>query len=181
MIRLRKADRAASAAAVAVVLSALVSAGPARAAESGVNPDQAAPAQEQVAPQASPKPTPTKRTPARRAGTDRVEQWIASIHDELHITPAQTAQWDAVAQVMRENAHSVHSLIEERSSHQSSMDAIADLRSYEQIAQAHADGVKRLLPSFEALYADMSDQQKKNADTVFSSFEHPKAHKRNPA
>jgi hypothetical protein len=177
LTKIRTPDRAASAAAVAVVLSALAFAGPARAA-SGVNPDQAAPAQEQAAPQATPAPTPTRRP---RAATDRVEHWIASLHDELHITPAQTAQWDAVAQVMRENAQSVHSLIQERSSHQSTMDAIADLRSYEQIAEAHADGIKRLLPSFQALYADMSDQQKKNADVVFSSFEHPRAHKRNPA
>jgi protein CpxP len=180
MTRFRNADRAASAAAVAVVLSALAFAGPARAA-SGVNPDQAAPAQEQAAPQATPAPTPTKRPPTRRAATDRVEHWIASLHDELHITPAQTPQWDAVAQVMRENAQSVHRLIQERSSHQGTPDAIADLRSYEQIADAHADGIKRLLPPFQTLYADMSDQQKKNADMVFSSFEHPRAHKRNPA
>jgi protein CpxP len=170
-------NRVASATAMAVVLGALVFTGPARAASSDPNPAQAAPAQEQVAP----APTPTERPRARRAATDRVERWITTLHDELRITPAQEPQWNAVAQVMRENAQSVHHWIEERHSNQKATNAVADLRSYEQITETHADNIKRLLPPFQALYASMTDQQKKNADVVFSRFEHPRSQKRKPA
>jgi hypothetical protein len=49
------------------------------------------------------------------------------------------------------------------------MTAIEDVKSYAAIAEAHADGLKKFAPVFEALYASMSDAQKKNADTLFSS------------
>ena len=58
------------------------------------------------------------------------------------------------------------------------MDAVDDLRSYEQLTEAQVDGIKKLLPAFETLYASMSDDQKKNADIVFASFERPGAQKR---
>jgi protein CpxP len=109
--------------------------------------------------------------------SERVEEWIADLHNQLRITPAQSSQWDAVAEAMRENAQSVHQLIQERNRDQSTMNAIDDLRSYEQITEAREDGIKRLLPAFETLYASMSDDQKKNADVVFSKFEHPRAQK----
>ena len=47
------------------------------------------------------------------------------------------------------------------------MTAVEDLKSYSEIAQAHADGLKNFIPVFEALYASMSDDQKKDADTLF--------------
>jgi protein CpxP len=175
MSRFPSLDRVASAAATAVVLSALVFAGPARAGAYDTNPPLA-PAWEH----ATPEEVPTERPRARPTPTERVERWIASLHDELRITSAQTPQWNSVAQVMRESEQSAHRLIEERNSRQKATNAVADLRSYEEITQAHADAVKRLLPAFQALYATMSDEQKKNADIVFSRFERPGSHKRNP-
>jgi hypothetical protein len=99
--------------------------------------------------------------------TDAVEARIAALHDQLKITPAQTAQWNEVAQVMRQNAQSLETLIRQRSRNAQAMSAIDDLRSYEEIAEAHADGVKRLIPAFEALYDTMSPDQKKAADAAF--------------
>ena len=55
------------------------------------------------------------------------------------------------------------------------MTAIDDLKSYSEIADAHADGLKKFIPAFEPLYAGMSDAQKKSADTLFRQHAHMKA------
>ncbi len=195
MTRFRSLDRPAYAVA-ATALSAIVLTGPAGAAASDVaqgyggrtaalgmllaqaDTMQAAPAQERPAPQARPEQAPAKRPNARRVTIHNVDEWIAYLQDHLHITPAETAQWNAVAQVMKDNAESIHRLVEERNQNQKAMDAVDDLRSYEQLTEAQVDGIKRLIPVFETLYAGMSDDQKKNADIVFASFERPGAQKR---
>jgi len=73
--------------------------------------------------------------------------------------------------VMRDNAHAIDAILEERRASLSKMNAVDDLRSYEKLADAHADGLKKLVPAFEALYNTMSEDQKKNADAAFSHFE----------
>ena len=47
------------------------------------------------------------------------------------------------------------------------MSALDDMKQYEQITQANADGTKRLVEAFEPLYASLSPEQKKLADTSF--------------
>src|SRR5215471_18293365 len=56
--------------------------------------------------QATPPAPPSGAAPTkpRRSMADRVESRIKSLHDHLKITSAQEPQWNAVAQVMRENA-----------------------------------------------------------------------------
>jgi protein CpxP len=123
---------------------------------------------EQAAPQAAPA------RPARpHATADHVEAWIAQVRARLEITAAQEARWDAVAQTMRNNAHTIRALAEARARNEKTMTALDDLRSYEHLAEAHVEGVKKLLPRFEALYDSMSEAQKKTADTVFARFERP--------
>ncbi len=68
---------------------------------------------------------------------------------------------------MRDNAKTMSDLIRDLAQKTSTMTAIDDLRSYAAVADAHAAGVKQLIPAFEALYATLSDAQKKNADVVF--------------
>lgn len=123
--------------------------------------------------QAAPPPPAAQATPAK----DPVEARIASLHKQLGITPAQESQWQAVAAVMRDNAKTIGALIEQRKANAATMTAIDDLNAYAAIADAHAANVKKLIPAFSALYATMSDAQKKNADAVFShrpSHPHPK-------
>jgi LTXXQ motif family protein len=96
-----------------------------------------------------------------------VEAKIKSLHDQLHITADQQQQWEAVAAVMRSNAETVNALIRKRVQNASMMSAIDDLRSYQQIAEAHAEGLSKLVPAFEALYGTMSNDQKKSADIAF--------------
>ena len=79
---------------------------------------------------------------------------------------------------MRDNEKTIDAILKERSANISKMNAVDDLRSYETLADAHAEGLKKLVPAFEALYNSMSEEQKKNADAVFGKFEKRPSHGR---
>ena len=107
--------------------------------------------------------------------TDRVEARIKELHTKLKITPEQEDLWNNVTQVMRDNAKKMEELINARSEAASTMTAIDDLKSYGEIVEAHADGIRKFIPAFEPLYANMSDAQKKAADKLFSHHGFTKA------
>ena len=142
--------------AVAAVLSLAVLDAPI-----GVAAQQSMPANPPTAGAAKPA------APAKPPRADRVETRINSLHASLMITPDQESDWNNVAQAMRDNAKQIEQLARDRNAKRTTMTAVDDLRSYEAIADAHADGLKKLVPAFDALYAKMSDAQKKNADAVF--------------
>lgn len=97
----------------------------------------------------------------------RTELRIKDMHAKLNITAAQEEQWSKVAQAMRDDAATMDTLTQARRAHTKDMNAIDDLKSYGEIADAHANGIKKLIPLFSDLYAGMSDAQKKQADTLF--------------
>lgn len=112
-------------------------------------------------------PSGTAPTKPRRSTADRVESRIKSLHDHLKITSAQEPQWNAVAQVMRENAQSIDAVVQQR--HQTpDMTAIDDLKAYQAIQEVHIKNVQRLIPAFQTLYDTLSPEQKKAADDAFS-------------
>jgi hypothetical protein len=118
--------------------------------------------------------TPAK---AKQSPVERVDAHIKSLHDRLQITAAQEPQWGAVAQAMRDSAEKMQAAIQQRQAAKM-LTAVDDLKAYQTIADAHSQGLQQLVPAFEALYATMSDDQKKNADTVFSqSRKHRRASK----
>jgi hypothetical protein len=136
--------------------------------------------------ESSESPTAKAPMPMGRAGMmspERVEARIKELRDKLKITEAQAAAWDKVAATMRDNANRIHALVQARHD-KSGRTAIEDLESYKKIANAHAEGLDRFIPVFQALYDSMSPEQKKNADTVFSNYEGSmrgrKAFKRGP-
>ena len=99
---------------------------------------------------------------------ETIEQRITTLHTQLKITPAEETKWQAVAQVMRDNAASMEKLASDKASQsQTEMTAVDDLQTYEQFAQAHVDGLKKLVASFQTLYDAMPQSQKKLADQVF--------------
>jgi periplasmic protein CpxP/Spy len=101
---------------------------------------------------------------------ETVEQRITNLHAALKITPEQDANWNNVAQAMRENAAAMDKLIAtSRTTAPQSMTAVEDLKVYQQFAQAHVDGLKNLISSFQTLYGAMTDAQKKVADSVFNT------------
>jgi protein CpxP len=102
---------------------------------------------------------------------EAVEHHIADLHTKLKITAAEESQWKEVADTMRHNARELDRAIDKRES-LGSATAVEDLNSYADIAQAHANGVKKLASAFSGLYSAMSDDQKKEADMVFSHQNH---------
>jgi periplasmic protein CpxP/Spy len=105
--------------------------------------------------------------PAGKAGHERnVEDRIAYLHTQLKITSAQESQWNAFADVMRGNGQTIGQLFQERKA-ATNVSALDDMKQYATIAQAHADGMKKLVDAFEPLYNSLSPEQKKLADATF--------------
>lgn len=120
-----------------------------------------------AADQATPSPAMHQSTPmSAKMVADSPEGRVKHLHDQLKITPAEEAQWQSVAQVMLANASAMKSAVKERTD-MKSMSAIDDLRSYQAIVEAHAEGIKKLVIAFKPLYASMPEEQQKNADAVF--------------
>jgi len=112
----------------------------------------------------------------RPSREDRVELRIKDMHSKLMITAAQEEQWTKVAQTMSDNAKTMDTLTQARVDHAKEMNAVEDLKSYGEITDAHAAGIKTLTPVFATLYASMSDTQKKQADTLFRHGERKNHH-----
>jgi hypothetical protein len=92
-----------------------------------------------------------------------VEANISELHQKLQITPAQEPQFSAVANVMRDNARLEASV----SQPTANATAVDDLRVYIKYSELELAGLKKMLPSLEALYATLSPAQKKAADAIF--------------
>jgi len=90
----------------------------------------------------------------------------------IKITPAQEVQWNEVAATMRENAKDMDQAIDKRTANAPTATAIDDLKAYADIAQTHANGVKKLATTFSGLYSALSDDQKKAADEAFNHRGH---------
>jgi hypothetical protein len=101
-----------------------------------------------------------------------VEKHIDQLHTTLKITPAQEAQWNEVAATMRDNAKEMDRAIDKRTAGAASATAVDDLKAYADIAQTHANGVKKMATAFSGLYSAMSDEQKKAADEAFNHRGH---------
>lgn len=114
------------------------------------------------------------KPPAAAAATsnksETVEERISTLKAALKITPDQETKWGAVADTMRQNAGMMDKLISEKRAKMSKMSAVDDLKVYQELAEAHLDGLKRMTSAFKSLYDSMPAEQKANADTVFANF-----------
>jgi hypothetical protein len=165
----------------AALLATLALASPVPAATSdvaspaGTRPARVLAAQAPAAPAptvTSPAPAPARAAKGARSRPDRVEARITLLHSKLAITAAQEPAWQNLTQVMRDNAQSMEALTTARADKASTATALDDLKSYAEIATAHAEGLKKFLPVFETLYGSMSDAQKAQADTLFRGPQH---------
>jgi periplasmic protein CpxP/Spy len=111
------------------------------------------------------------------SASETVETHIKELHKKLKITDAQKTQWDALAQVMRDNAQKMAELEKRRSADAKSMTAVDVVKSYSEVIDAHEDGMKKFIPAFEDLYNSLSDSQKKIADALFRSRARSEARK----
>jgi periplasmic protein CpxP/Spy len=117
----------------------------------------------------APASTPATTTEAAKPHPD-VEKRIAQLRSTLMITPSETKAFDDFAQVMRENADKLDALIQERRQAAPTLNAVEQMKSYESLAQAHADEMQRLVPAFSQLYGALTPEQKKTADEDFRNF-----------
>jgi periplasmic protein CpxP/Spy len=93
-----------------------------------------------------------------------VETSIATLRQRLQITPAQEPQFNAVANVMRENARAEASAPQQPPAGATAVD---DLRAYIRYSEVELAGLKKMLPVLETLYATLSPTQKRAADAAF--------------
>jgi periplasmic protein CpxP/Spy len=91
-----------------------------------------------------------------------VEANIAQLHQRLMITPAQEAQFQAFANVMRQNARMMPG-----APPSTNINAVQGLRLEIGLAQQYLDGLKRMLPELQALYAVLTPAQRQAADQTF--------------
>ncbi|MGC2522349.1 MAG: Spy/CpxP family protein refolding chaperone [Stellaceae bacterium] len=98
---------------------------------------------------------------APAAAAPNVDANIAELHQRLQITPAQEPQFNAIANVMRQNARMMSS------PPPANPNAVETLRLAIQYGQQEIDGMRRLLPALQALYASLSPAQRQTADAVF--------------
>ena len=106
--------------------------------------------------------------PMKMPTNAHVEARIKQLHTQLKITADEESQWNNVADVMRSNEQNLAALVQKRNSSTKGMSAMDNLKSYEDITDAHSDGLKKLVPAFSKLYSAMPDTQKKVADKVFA-------------
>ena len=123
--------------------------------------------------QAASSPAAAAASATAETKAETVEQRITTLHTALNITAAEESDWNAVAQVMRDNATAMQKLVAEKMAQApADMNAVDDLNTYTKFAQAHVEGLKKLTASFDTLYKSMPDAQKKIADQVFANSRH---------
>jgi periplasmic protein CpxP/Spy len=91
-----------------------------------------------------------------------IEANIAQLHQRLQITPAQEPRFEALANVMRQNARMMPN-----APPPTNLDPIQGLRFAIQTGEQELVGLKRMLPPLQALYASLSPMQQRIADQVF--------------
>ncbi|MBN3726353.1 Spy/CpxP family protein refolding chaperone [Burkholderia sp. Ac-20379] len=122
----------------------------------------------------TPASAPAAATPSSAAATHaarheaRVEERITYLHKQLKITSEQEAQWKPFADTMRDNGETMANLYAQRMDAKGSATALDDVKQYAEIAQANADGAKKLVDSFGPLYDALSPAQKAIADKTFA-------------
>lgn len=98
----------------------------------------------------------------------RVEQRIRDMYATLHITQAQEAEWNAFAQVMLDNAQKMDMTLKQYGTDRRKLSAPQILSNYAAISAAHAQNVERLSSALGVLYANLSLEQQRIADSIFS-------------
>jgi hypothetical protein len=110
----------------------------------------------------------------RMGWTRYTEGWLAFLKVELKITGEQEPQWEALADALRQSANRMERLREERPARREEGDerppvpAVERLDHWERFAAAALESVRSVNAAFKALYAVMSEDQRKQADELAS-------------
>jgi periplasmic protein CpxP/Spy len=135
-------------------------------------PASGARAQTQTAPQ--PQDQAREHRHHREFSASRhIDARIAYLKADLKITGAQEAQFDRVAQAMRDNASARDQAMQKmRANRDQPKNAVERLEARQQFAAFHAQQSQRFLDAFKPLYASLNDDQKKAADDMLARHGH---------
>ncbi len=98
-----------------------------------------------------------------------VEGRLAFLKTELKITPAQEAQWQQFAAVMRQNAQSLDQVLGSARQHRGTeMNAVDRMEIRAQFAKIRAENEARALTAFKPLYASLSPEQQQMANQLMA-------------
>jgi hypothetical protein len=106
--------------------------------------------------------------------------YLAALHDELAITPAEEPLWTSFAGSMKDSAAQLGQAYRQRRAQLPTMNALADMNSFIDLEQMRLDGLKKSSAAFAALYQTMPPDQQKVADTVFLSDMPGAPHRKKP-
>jgi hypothetical protein len=110
----------------------------------------------------------------RTSAVEHTEAQIKQLQGALNFTEAQQELWNNLTQVMRENAKDMDAITKDRAENSKTMNAVEHLKFHSHITEAQLNHMQKFIPPFEALYAGMSDEQKKSTDTIFRTGKHGK-------
>jgi hypothetical protein len=97
-------------------------------------------------------------------------QRLSELYDTLRITPQQQPAWNRFAQTSMQNATTLDQLYRQRAGSLQSMNAVQNMETFARIQQQQAQDMQRVLPEFQALYAQLSPQQQQAADQMFRNY-----------
>jgi hypothetical protein len=95
-----------------------------------------------------------------------MEGRLAYIKADLEITDAQLAAWNAYADAVRARHGTMESMHAEMMKTKESGNALERMDARIKAMESKVEGLKALKPTVEALYAALSDEQKKKADQL---------------
>jgi hypothetical protein len=102
-----------------------------------------------------------------------VEQRIAELHDRLAITGEQARAWGLVAEAMRQNDQALRDSIARYERLRGALGQKLAAPDYidllERATETRAQGILRFALAFQPLYAQLSEDQKQQADVYFRS------------
>jgi hypothetical protein len=100
-------------------------------------------------------------------GTEHIEGRLAFIKAELKITDAQAQQWNAFADAVRANTGSMAEMRKSMMSGQGGAATLPErLAREDRLVTAHLTALKKTEEAVSKLYAVLSDDQRKAADTI---------------
>ncbi len=92
-----------------------------------------------------------------------VDEMLGSLRQRLRLNASQLPAFNAFAAVMRENAREAQGM----PAPNQNADAVQALRAELRFTRAELQGLRRLLPALQALYARLSPAQRRTADAFF--------------
>lgn len=138
----------------------------------------ALPAAEVAFAQPAPGATAQKAHDAHRAHPSRIEGRLAFLKTELKITDAQSQQWNAFADVLRQQDKARRERLEQhRAAKKRDSTVLERLERRQQASEARAEEMKTFVAAFRPLYEALDEQQKKTADELFGRSHRHRTHR----